>query len=98
MGKIKVSTIVGILLFIGIVLLGIYSKKLEFRKIADTVEHRGNTIVHQDSIIHAYDEYYHSVERLLDSLGVHEDHPVFKTAIGLRYLDDKACLDSINNK
>ena len=98
MKQIKTSTLIGIVLFIGIVLLGIYSKQLEFRKIADTVEHRGNTIAHQDSIINVYNNYYRSVETLLDSLDINEAHPVFKTSVGLNYLNNKSRIDSIDNK
>lgn len=45
--------------------------------------------------LNAYQNYYYSVETLLDSMGVDVDSPYLETDAGSSYLDAKMHLDSI---
>lgn len=42
----------------------------------------------------AWNEYYNSVEAVLDSVGVDELNPILESNVGQKYLDSKAIIDS----
>lgn len=42
----------------------------------------------------AWNEYYNSVETMLDSIDVNEINPILESNVGQKYLDSKAIIDS----
>lgn len=47
--------------------------------------------------LHAYEKYFESTEILLDSLGIEEDAPIFKTQTGINYLNAAQTVKNLQN-